>query len=167
MVMEQKLNDIENHTANLENHTANLVDAVSTTLQGWENNNPPAAVDVPSVTGTIGSTLSNTQYTAYQSTLAENQRLIRELAAAEKKCKTVPTDQGSDKKKTGRLKMKHYCSTHGVNHTHGSADCRKPGPNHNPKATYRNRMGGSFKNLGLYGMWKDHRHNYYSAEFGE
>ena len=35
-----------------------------------------------------------------------------------------------------------YCWSHGVCKHHG-ADCTKPLPNHNPKATFSNRMGGS------------------------
>ncbi len=35
-----------------------------------------------------------------------------------------------------------YCHTHGPSTTHDSATCRKPGHNHNPRATMANKMGG-------------------------
>ena len=125
----------------------------------------------PSVAETVGSTMSRTEYTAYQATIAENQRLTRELASRGKQCKEAPKDQGTGKNK--RWKMDQYCFTHGVNHTHGSSTrvakekCDYPGPNHNPMATYQNKMGGSHKNLVLYGKWKDRKKNYYNTEYGE
>ena len=41
---------------------------------------------------------------------------------------------------------RHYCSTHGYWTDHPSHECPDPGPNHNPDATRRNRMGGSEAN---------------------
>jgi hypothetical protein len=40
------------------------------------------------------------------------------------------------------LETQFYCWSHGVCKHHG-ADCTKPLPNHKPKATFANRMGGS------------------------
>ena len=147
------------------------MDAVSSTLQGLELNQPPAAVAVPSVAETVGSTMSRTEFTAYQATIAENQRLTRELAAKGKQCKETNKNQGTGKSK--RWKMDQYCSTHGVNSMHGSSNtvaakgCQYPGPNHNPMAMYENKMGGRLTNLALYGKWKDRKDNYYDTKYGE
>jgi hypothetical protein len=40
---------------------------------------------------------------------------------------------------------KQYCHTHGLVF-HNSADCKKPGPRHDPTATFDNRKGGSNHN---------------------
>ena len=50
MELKQTIND-------LQSHQVHLMDAVSTTLQGLELNQPTASVEVPSVAGTIGSTM--------------------------------------------------------------------------------------------------------------
>ena len=69
--------------------------------------------------------------------------------------------------------MNQYCSTHGVNSNHGSSKkvadkpCKNPGKDHNPMATYRDRMGGNTKNLMLYGKSKDWKNNYYNTRHGK
>ena len=44
-------------------------------------------------------------------------------------------------------RYKHYCSTHGVNPSHGSSGCTRRGPNHKEDATFEDRKGGSKTNL--------------------
>ena len=104
--------------------------------------------------------------------MTQNQRLTRELANSRgKQCKVANKNQGTGKSK--RWKMDQYCSTHGVNSMHGSSTavatkgCDYPGPKHNPRATYKNKMGGSLTNLALYGKWKDWKKNYYDTEYDE
>ena len=104
----------------LQAHQANLMDAVSTALQNLElNQAPPTSAEVPSIAGTAGSTMSGTKYTAYQTAKDENRRLTKELAS---RCPKVPRNQGNGKnRKNERWQMNQYCSTYGVNTSHGSS----------------------------------------------
>ena len=135
-------------------HNAHLMEVVSA-YQGDGNQLAPTdTIEVASVADTAGSTLSKTEYTAYLATLAENKRLTKELAV-----KTRNTGE--------RRQMNQYCCTHGVNVSHSDKDCKAAGPRHNTRATFKNRMGGSTKNLALWGQWSDGKGNYFNSKHGE
>ena len=53
---------------------------------------------------------------------------------------------------------KFYCSTHGVNLSHDTRNCRDKGPNHNDNATYDNKMGGCTRGDKWWMLYRDTDH---------
>ena len=55
---------------------------------------------------------------------------------------TIAPTPTSTSAPTPHVPIQFYCHTHGIR-KHHSHECTNPGPNHNPKATFKHRMGGS------------------------
>ena len=84
----------------------------------------------------------------------------------ELKCNTVPPAEGNLPPGYERRKYDRYDHTRGVNFSCGRKiddpddyiPCKKPGPNHDPSATFQNQKGGNSKRNHLAGQfWVGHR----------
>ena len=110
---------------------------------------------------TIGSATNYKAMLAQQQRVAEQQRAFE--AQIERMVNIKPTNGGSKPTNGGShwggtkgvKQYKFYCSSHRVNVSHHSGNCKAKQPGHNKEATYENKMGGSTRRNGLYMQWRD------------
>jgi hypothetical protein len=66
-----------------------------------------------------------------------------------------PSSGGGKSGSKGVKQYKFYCSSHGVNISHHSGNCKDQKQGHNTEATFKNKMGGSDQRSDLYMQWRD------------
>jgi hypothetical protein len=112
---------------------------------------------------TEGSTIGSAP--TYKAMMAE-QRRATERAAEQQQAfearieKMINSSNNNGKTKQwggakGSKQYKFYCSSHGVNISHHSGNCKDKKPGHNTEATFKNKMGGSNKRSDLYMQWRN------------
>ena len=123
----------------------------------------PPSYCVPRDDGTMateGSTIGSA--TTYKAMMAEHQRAAEQQWAFEARIEKMVNGSSNSNSKTkqwsgtkGVKQYKFYCSSHGVNVSHHSGNCKDKKSGHNNEATFKNRMGGSDKRSDLYMQWRN------------
>jgi hypothetical protein len=112
---------------------------------------------------TENSTLGSA--TTYKAMMAEQRRATEQAAERQQAFEAriermISNGANTNSKNTksgtkGTKQYKFYCSSHGVNISHHSGNCKDKKAGHNSEATFKNKMGGSEKRSDLYMQWRN------------